>query len=530
MIKETKIKIKISNKTLKYFNLKGYECKSKDLIEIKIEDLPKQSTVKITAICDICGAEKQIEYRKYINNISNKNYFTCSEKCSYTKTKLTKIENHGVENFNNIEKRNETCIKKYGDKNFKNKEKQQETNQKIYGFKTATENIKVKEKIIETYKRKYGVSHPMKNVKIIQKKLDSSYLNGIYNNNIEKTLTTIKSKLIENMINNFNVDVIDYRNQLYFINCRKGHTYESRFDLIYHRNLQHTEQCTICNPISVQSSGLELMLLDFIKNNYDGNIIEHNRKIITPYELDIFLPDLNLAFEFNGLYWHNEENKDKKYHQEKYLLCKEKNIQLIQIWEDDWIYKNEIIKSMILNKLNLITNKIPARKCIVKEVNDNNILKRFLNENHIQGYVISSIKLGLFHNDDLISLMTFKQSSEQIYELNRFCNKLNTIVNGAASKLFKHFLKTYNYKKIVSFSNNSYSNGHLYNLLGFKEDFKLPPDYSYIYNNKRIHKFNFRKTNLKKYDIEFLDTERNTLKSNKIYRIYDAGKIKFIYP
>ena len=35
--------------------------------------------------------------------------------------------------------------------------------------------------------------------------------------------------------------------------------------------------------------------------------------MINPYEIDIYLPNLNLAFEFNGVYWHCDLYKNKKW-------------------------------------------------------------------------------------------------------------------------------------------------------------------------------------------------------------------------
>lgn len=525
MIKEEKIKIRVSNNTVKFYNNKGYKCKPKDIIEISINDLPKQSTVKITAICDVCGFEKIVQYNRYINNFNNKNMYVCSSKCAQVKVKMTNLELYGNENFNNIKKRKETCKERYDNENFKNIEKRKKTNLEKYGVEQASKNEDVKEKRIKTVKEKYGKDHPMKNSSVVNKKIKSSYKDGVYNNNILKTLETTKLKSIEN-IKSFGVIPIDYINKTFFLNCDKGHIFESNYDLIYKRNLYNVEQCTICNPINIQNSGKELEFLSFIKEIYNGEIVENSRKIITPYELDIFLPEFNLAFEFNGLYWHNELNKSKTYHKDKYLLCKKNNIQLLHIWEDDWNFKQDIVKSMILNKLGKTINKIYARKTEVREISDNKIIRKFLNTNHIQGFVGSSIKIGLFYENELVSLMTFKKN-KQSFELNRFCNKLNTNITGGASKLFTYFIKKYKYQKIISFSNNSYSDGSLYYKLGFEIDKNLDVDYSYIYNNKREHKFNFRKNKLKKYNLS--GTEKSILFENKIYRIYDAGKIKFIY-
>lgn len=271
-------------------------------------------------------------------------------------------------------------------------------------------------------------------------------------------------------------------------------------------------------------SGKEIELLNFIKDNYDGEIITNSKRIIKPYELDIYLPEFKLAFEFNGLYWHSEIYKEKTYHKMKFDLCKDKNIQLIQIYEDEWLYNKEIVKSMILNKINKITNKIFARKCTIKELIDHKTPKEFLDKNHIQGSVGSTVKIGLYYNEEMVSLMTFIKRKND-YELNRFCNKINTNIIGGASKLLKYFMNNYTYENIISFSANDYSNGNLYNILGFNEEKHILPDYSYIIKDKRYHKFNFRKSKFD--DINNL-TEREYMFNKKIYRIYDSGKIRWV--
>jgi len=526
MLKDKEILVKVYNNTISYYKNLGYDCKVNDVISIKIEDLPKQSTYKVLAICDICGKEKLVEYRKYMNNIQNKNFYVCSLSCAQSKIKITKKENYGDENFSNIKQREITCEQKYGDKNFKNVKKRKVTNLKKYGVEHVIQNSDIKEKRTVTYLNKYGYDSPIKNNKIKNKRkrtLLTKYGNDKYNN-IEKTLNTIKSKNIENIKNKFYIEnIIDYKDKLFIIKCDQNHEYKISYDLIYKRWKYGNCMCTICNPVGVKFSDSENNLFNFIKENYNEEIIRNSREIIKPYEIDIYLPKLKLAFEFNGLFWHSELYRDKDYHINKFKMCEKNNIHLIQFFEDDWNYRQDIVKSMILNKLNKIDNKIYARKCEIKEINDNALVRDFLEKNHIQGYVHSTIKIGLFYNEELISLMTFL-SDKNNYILNRFCSKINVNIIGGASKLFNYFIKNYKFNNITTFSNNSYSNGELYKILNFRKIYEIKEDYSYIKENKRYHKFLFRK---KKNQI---NSERDETLNNNLFRIYDAGKIKFIYP
>ncbi len=312
--------------------------------------------------------------------------------------------------------------------------------------------------------------------------------------------------------------------------CEKGHIFKINYILLNSRRRSDTILCTHCNPINKSISGLEIDLLNFIKDNYKNKIIENDRNLIKT-ELDIYLPDLNIAFEFNGLYWHSELHKAKKYHLEKTEKCLEKGIQLIHVWEDDWIYKQDIIKSMILNKLGKTPNKIFARKCEVKEITDNILIRDFLNKNHIQGFVGSKIKLGLFYNNELVSLMTFGKNRLGIgktntydYELLRFCNKKYNNVVGGASKLFNYFIKKYNVNEINSYADRSYSNGDLYTKMNFIKKHTTKESYHYVIDKIRKHRFNFRKSKL-----DGIGTEHNIMNSKNIYRIYNSGHICYVW-
>lgn len=221
------------------------------------------------------------------------------------------------------------------------------------------------------------------------------------------------------------------------------------------------------------------------------------------HELDIYIPDKQLAIEFDGIFWHNEINKPVDYHLNKTEECKKKGIRLIHIFEDEWIEKPNIWKSMLNNLLGSNENRIFARKCEIKEVSMEDS-KTFLEENHLQGYCHSQIRYGLYYNNKLVSLMTFGKTrhfignSSHQFELLRFCNKLNTSVIGAASRLFKYFIKTVKPNNIVSYADKRWSNGNLYEKLRFHKYNESKPNYYYVIGNRRKNRFNFRKSILVK--------------------------------
>lgn len=283
-------------------------------------------------------------------------------------------------------------------------------------------------------------------------------------------------------------------------------------------------------------SKLEKELGEFIKNNYIGNIILGDNKVLSGLELDIFLPEINLAIEFNGIYYHSDLFKDKRYHLKKTKECNKQNIRLIYIWENDWKYKKDIIKSILLNILGGTKTKIYGRKCEVRTVNSKE-KTIFLTENHLQGNCISKYNYGLYYNNELISVMIFgklrknlKQShSEGKFELLRFCNKLDTTVIGGASKLFKHFIKEINPENIISYANRDWSNGNLYLNLGMKELKPTEIGYNYYKSNIKYNRFNFRKDLLVKEGFDPNKTEYEIMTERGFLRVWNTGNLKFEY-
>ncbi|MCK9445784.1 hypothetical protein M0Q50_02700 [bacterium] len=531
MLLTEKVKIKGNSSNIKQYKEKGYDLSINEIIEINTNDLANMSMCEVDVKCDICDDERKIMYKSYYRNIQKYGFYSCP-KCITTKCKMTNMEHIGVEfptqSKQVIKKRKENNIEKFGvDEPAKLKEiykKTKETKKEKYG----DENYNNIEKTKETKKERYG---------------DENYNNRILSNNtcLEKYGTkNISSSLYrKEQRNKFFYDKYDnvisidrFYIELY---CDKGHNYKIGKSLLNERKHHKTILCTECNPVNKAISGLEIQLIQFIQENYDKEIILNDRKLIDK-ELDIYLPELKLAFEFNGLYWHNELYKDIEYHINKTNLCEEKGIQLIHIWEDDWKHKQEIVKSMIFNKLGKTSNKIFARKCDMKNVSDNKLIKQFLDDNHIQGFVSSSIKIGLFYNNELVSLMTFSKNrfclnnknKNNNYELTRFCNKLNTNIVGGASRLLKYFRNNFEYDDIISYADRSHSNGNLYDKLGFEFVHKTQPNYHYVIDDKRFHRFNFRKSELIKDGFDPNKSEHEIMLERKIYRIYNSGNIKYI--
>lgn len=300
--------------------------------------------------------------------------------------------------------------------------------------------------------------------------------------------------------------------------------------------IKASDICPLCNPINY-NSGEESALKNFLDENgikYSCN----DRSIIKPYELDFYIPEKKLAIEMNGIYFHSEmHGKPKQYHKMKTDMCENMGIHLIHIWEDTWKMKHDIVLSMLKSKLGIMTDKIFARNCVVREV-DSETARQFCETNHLQGYVNSKYKFGLFYNDELVSLMTFgkcrpilndKNEDEHSCELYRFCNKLNISVIGGASKLLtytKEVFKKDGIDKIYTFAQRDWSDGSFYEKLGFEKIGITEPNYFYCNDSKeRLSRYSCMKHKLGEIDESL--TEEEIMRKRGYFKCYDSGNIKF---
>ena len=336
-----------------------------------------------------------------------------------------------------------------------------------------------------------------------------------------------KANVVHN--NKYHYDKVNYNNSKdkVIITCPE----HGDFIISPDKHLQG-QACPKCANIISKN---ENEIFNFIIRN-ELSVKQRVRDIIPPYELDIYIPDKKIAIEYDGLHWHSEiHNENKNYHLNKTLECEKQGIRLIHIFEDEWLYKQEIVKSRLKNILGITNERIYARKCILKEISSKESFD-FLEKNHIQGSSMSMFRYGLYYNDELVSLMTFgrlrqtKKNNidyDNEYELLRFCNKLNTTVVGGASKLLKHFIKIKRPLKIISYADRRWSDGHLYETLGFTHTHDSRPNYFYVVGQHRENRFKYRKGELVKQGFDSSKSEHEIMLERKIYRIYDCGTMVF---
>jgi len=281
-----------------------------------------------------------------------------------------------------------------------------------------------------------------------------------------------------------------------------------------------------------------ILLNDFGKFIIDLNVDYKKDYVIDNNTIDYLIGNIGILLIDN--FKDCEINKTKNWVVQLKDKLELSNINLIVIYPEQLINKNEIVKSRIRNLLGINVIKIGARKCEIKILTDNKIIGEFLDNNHIQGKINAGIKIGLIHNDEIVSIMTFgklrknlgQTAKENSYELLRFCNKLNYSIVGSANKLLNYFKLNYSPEYILSYADRCWTsvNKNVYITLGMDLVSKTQPSYSYLIGDKKFDRFRYRKDILIQFGYQNDKwTERSICSSNHIFRIYDSGCLKYEY-
>lgn len=324
-------------------------------------------------------------------------------------------------------------------------------------------------------------------------------------------------------------DYTDSKTPLDFI-CSEGHKWKINWNCF-----GRGQRCYKC---SKTISNNEKEIAENIRRVYPGEVIENTKNVISPFELDIFIPEKSLAVEYCGLYWHSELSggKDRDYHYNKYIWCKEKSIRLITIFEDEYLQRPEVVMSRIKHALGIYKEKIFARNTIFKEVPYKEA-RWFLDNNHLQGYSPSSYRFGLYKGNKLIQIMTFGRLSRNnannlggsVVEMKRLCSLPGVSVVGGASKLLKNsvlFLDDYDFIKSYCDVRWAHVSRPVYEVLGFSLIGRTKYTPHYTKRQKRFRNQSLRKT---KKERETGLTEWQLRKSQGYDRIWDCGHLTYVY-
>lgn len=454
---------------------------------------------------------------------------TCGKKPSFKGFSLgyamycsSKCNNSGV----GVEKKQKALLEKYGvisySKTAEYQEKLEQASLKRFGTKNANQSAWVKEKKVQTNLKNLGVENPSQSPDVIEKKQKTRW---------ETTYRRLNARLKTLVVPLFTLD--DYKgiDEKYLWKCAKCNT-----EFKDHLKFGKIPTCPTCFLSSMPYSKSEKELATWL-TSLGVTVVENSKKIVPPKEIDIYIPSHSLAIELNGTYHHSEVagHKDSKYHLNKRDACLAKDIDLIQIWDIEWLHKKEIIQSIIKNRLNIDITTIYARKCQVKEV-DPKEARDFFEDNHIQGFYASTYYTGLYYEDTLVQCVSFKKarySKEAGWELTRSAALLDTRVIGGLSRLLKYF-QSKEIGSIISYADLRFFNGKGYEAVGFKLIRQSPPSYYYTSKPKCYSSFSSRETFQKhklKDLLEVFDpslTEWENMQVNGYDRVWDCGNKVYI--
>lgn len=469
--------------------------------------------------CKTCGNPVKWQHNEWMVFCSRKCIrYDHSHKNKITeKRKHTNKEKYGVEHVLQrqeiLEKTKNTLLERYGVETAMESEyirdKIKKSNLEKYGVEWAISSDIVRKKSLETIRKKYGVDnisyHPDIIEKIKRKQNESfAHIRKPIIDNLDKIIKMNETMNLGKIAKELNVSLSGMKTIL------KEYEYEIQVHFI-------------------NSSEGELEVKSFIEtlgfNVYKTCHTFNDKK----KEIDILVDNKNFAIEYCGEYWHSADNVGIKYHQEKTLWCREQNINLMTIFEHEWLYKTDLIKSMIKSRLGL-NERIFARKCSLINI-DNLIAKEFHGKNHINGYINSKVNIGLIYKGILVGVLSLSKSrydKNYDYEITRYSTLQGYTVVGGFSKLFKSL----NLNSVITYADLRFGYGNVYSKNGFIFDKITKPNYWYFkkYNSDNLEsRIKYQKHKLKKFDNYSDDkTEIEIMNGAGYLRIYDCGNVKYV--
>lgn len=517
----------------------------------------KKSGKFIWAVCRFCGEPSRIR-KGFFNNAGS----ACHKECRFKeqsiagspfkddavkeKIKKTNLERYGVEHAcqnkeiaaristskltpESQEKTIKTNIERYGVSNpFQAEEiktKIRETCLEKYGTESAMQSLEIQEKTKKTLIEKYGVDNLRKNPEFLEKAKktfaetiandeDGHYtrINFVRSEGFWEEVKNGKS--IREICEKFNMEYSAVASAV------SNDEFKERFRNLY-AYPKTQKQKEIENEIKKMGC----------------QVISNAKDVIAPWELDIYIPDKKVAIEFNGSYWHSEDyltpERAKHKHSRKTKKCQKLDIRLIHIFEATWNKKQEAYLGLIKSVLGCNEQKIGARKCEISFTN----CKDFLEKHHIQGYGSRSIKyINLEYEKEIVGTVTASKHHRQNISgnpvvLNRMCFKNNVTVQGGVSKLldeFKSWAIKEGFDRILTWSDNSLTDGNAYKQNGFVLEDEYGPDYFYWDVKENIYRSK-QSQQKKKTGCPEEITEREWCKSHGLHRIWDCGKKLWIF-
>lgn len=485
--------------------------------------------------CPICG--------NVFHTTKSLNQKYCSSAC-YSKAQATKEhqdkykatlrKKYGVESAYLIpgvkEKVKATCMKNHGVscalQHGVLREIGRETCEKLYGDRYPQRTQKIKSKIQDTCIKRYGAPSVLGS-RLFRERVKKDMLDryGVAYTSQLRMNSRARSVLASKDSMKAYIETKEDRSAVLMytelgIDDTTFYSYLDKYDL---RHL-----------VTHSSSHYETEIKSYFPNIH----FIKDRKILQGKEIDLYSPEHKIGIEFNGSYWHSDAvHSDKEFHYKKSAEALSKGVFIFHIFEFEWV--NATMREKIISRLNTIfklnNSRIYARKCVIVEVQSREA-SEFYNMHHLQGKCAAKHHIGLKFNGELVACMSFRTNGinkNYNWELCRFACKSGYTISGGASKLFKHFVKTYNPGSVISYSDIAKSTGALYKTLGFDTIGRSHPQYVWVANGtKFLTRYQTQIKQLIKLGWKIKDdglTEDQIMRSKHYYKLYDCGKQIWVY-
>lgn len=497
------------------------------------------------AVCVICG--KVFTYTCLPSDAPS----TCGRDCQTLLQSKTYFDRTGYKNPSN----NPDVRLKIGDSNRSDGKggiKRTQTNNLRYNVDNVFQipSIRESNRILQNdpefqahryddYYNRTGYKHPMEDPNSIRKQLETKGKHGPYT---DVSNAQIRRRMIDpskfNEYIEFKSDPVQYIDSHYDyppsideLRTALGVTDTPIYDILISNSAS--------DYISRKRSSVEITIQKFLQSIGIDNIVPDDRTFIKPYEIDIWLPDYKVGFEYNPTQTHNsavnsfgDVPKSSTYHLDKSNMVKSNGAFLFHIFGYDWVQRQDIIKSMICRLLGKTSNVISLKDLHIDYV-DVVSSSKFFNDNHIHGYTDSDICIGLYRGAELISAMSFKQI-DAVWKLVRFCEKIYHYVPNSQTILLSKFREDFNPIRIIYYSDNNTEFCDWLRTLGFSEIYNTGPTYvwSDFYDkhmftqsvcNKNTVRSIFNDPDL---DVEHIKMD-DIMGSHNFFKVFGAGYTKW---
>ena len=452
--------------------------------------------------CPVCKVEDRKVKQTNIGRTNTCGSPSCANLQKREKTEATSMLRYGTlrpSQHNDIKlKQQATNLARHGghpSKLLDVQEKRKKTNLEKYGCVSPAMGPDLKDKSVRTYKESRK----------------SNYINLIWPARKESIYETLKIKALS--------EWTAADDKIKWVHDSCGHEWAAAIPD------GSTPWCPACG-LSKEQFGVE----EFIRSNYEYEILRNDRRTIKPVELDIFMPHLKVAVEMNGWYWHKDgESTSMKFKTEK---CEELGIRLVHIMDWEWNERREIVTSHLLHLLGKTGRKINGRSTKVIKIDAINA-EIFFTQNHISGHVKASHYYGVFYKDELVAAMSLgkpRWNKDTDLEIFRWATKSKTVVHGAFSKVLKIVIADLSPSKILSYCDLRWGTGAVYAKSGFRLIENTKPNYWWIKSKHRLSRYSTQKHMLKNivknFDPSLSETENMLIDGWS--KVSDAGNGKWI--